>query len=109
MGAVDPSSSPFPTADRFCCVRPSSGGPELLVFGEAPSDRRGRLAERRDESSLGWLVDGDLVVSAAQVLDEGVSGGEYPEPGHGLDSAHRIHCHKLEREDMGMMSNFEVI
>jgi hypothetical protein len=31
----------------------------------------------------------DLVVSAAQVLHERVAGGEDPQPGHGLDPAHR--------------------
>jgi hypothetical protein len=35
------------------------------------------------------LVGGDLVVPAAQVLNEGVTGGEYPQPGDGLDPAHR--------------------
>jgi hypothetical protein len=28
-------------------------------------------------------------VAAAEVLHESVPGGEYPQPGHGLDSAHR--------------------
>jgi hypothetical protein len=47
------------------------------------------LGERRGESSPGWLVDSDLVVAAAKVLSESVTGGECAKPGHGLDSAHR--------------------
>jgi hypothetical protein len=47
------------------------------------------LGERRSESNPGWLVDGDLVVSAAQVLRERVSRSEYPKPRHGLYPAQR--------------------
>jgi hypothetical protein len=35
------------------------------------------------------LVGGDLVVTAAQVLNERVTGGDYSKPGHGLDAKHR--------------------
>jgi hypothetical protein len=49
----------------------------------------GQVTERRRESRISGLVGGQLVVAAAQVLDERVTGGEYPQPGHGLDPAHR--------------------
>jgi hypothetical protein len=75
--------------DRGCCVSPSSGRPELLVIRESPSDRPGQLGERRGESGPGWLVDGDLVVSPAQILDKRVPGSDYPKPGHGFHAAHQ--------------------
>jgi hypothetical protein len=47
---------------------------ELRVsFG---SDDLGQLGECDSESTTGRLVGGNLVVSAAQVLNEGVTGGK---------------------------------
>jgi hypothetical protein len=47
------------------------------------------LAERDGKSKVARLVGGDLVMAATQVLHERVAGGKYPQPGHGLDPAHR--------------------
>jgi hypothetical protein len=61
------------------CGRAKQAGPTSWR-----SDCSGQLAECRRESTLGGLVGGDLVVPAAQVLDEPVTGGEYPKPGLSL-------------------------
>jgi hypothetical protein len=45
---------------------------------ELRSDDLGQLGECDSESSTIPLVSGDLVVSAAEILDEGMTGGEDP-------------------------------
>jgi hypothetical protein len=71
---------------RVRCISRSRGVPSSRA--SLRSDCSGQLVEGRSESLPGGLVGGDLVVAAAQVLDEGMAGGEYPQPGHGLDPAH---------------------
>jgi hypothetical protein len=53
------------------------------------SDCGGQLTECDGEPMPAGLVGGDLIVPAPQVLDEPVTGRDYPKPGHGLDPAHR--------------------
>ena len=53
------------------------------------SNRGGYLAEHDGEPKAASLVGGDLVVAAAEVLDQRVTGGDHSQPGHGLDPARR--------------------
>ena len=69
-------------ADRGAC---RAGWSSELTPQIALASSRNATASRR----LRGLVGGDLVVAAAQVLHERVPGGEDPQPGHGLDPAHR--------------------
>jgi len=50
----------------------------LERWPDGPSDRYGELVEGSAELVTGGDVGGDVVVAAAQVLDDGVTGGENP-------------------------------
>ena len=53
------------------------------------SDRQGELVERGGNSKACWLLDRKLVVAAANVLDEGVSGDRDPGAVLLFEPAHR--------------------
>jgi len=52
-------------------------------------DRQSQLLERGDNSKACWLLDCQLVVAAAKVLDEGVSGDHDPGAVLLFEPAHR--------------------
>src|SRR5829696_1023966 len=52
------------------------------------SDRQGQLRKGSGHSSGRWLLDGQLVVSTANVLDEGVPGQDHPGAAILLEAAH---------------------
>src|SRR4029453_12854868 len=79
-------SRPLLALPGLCRIWPTGGMPKpLLAEG---SDRQSQLVERGGNSKAYWLLDCQLVVPAANVMDEGVSGDRDPgavvlfEPGH---------------------------
>ena len=70
-----------------CCVIGSDD-----VFGRRPgsgSDRQSQLGERRGNAQLRWDVHAEFVMSAAQILNEGVPGDDHLGCSIGEQPAHR--------------------
>ena len=67
----------------------SASGRRVRPGQAGRSDRPGEFGERGSNPQSRAFVDGDLVVSVAQVLDECVSGDDGLGGGVGLQSAHR--------------------
>ena len=72
---------------RLCCIW-STGGMPMPLLAEG-LDRQSQLLERGDNSKACWLLDCQLVVAAAKVLDEGVSGDHDPGAVLLFEPAHR--------------------
>ena len=72
-----------------CCVGPSVRAPGDGHAVVRPSDGDRELVEGLAEPVAVGYVGGDLVVAAAEVLDEGVPGGDDPRGPVALESAHR--------------------
>ena len=47
------------------------------------------LVERRRDTELRWSIGGEFIVTAADVLDEGMPGDDSPGADVGLEAAHR--------------------
>src|SRR6266516_4562858 len=67
-----------PRLEGGCCVVPPSGS-----VGAPPGSARGQIVTARLSKAVrsfvaGGGVGGDLVMAAAHVLHEGVTGGEHP-------------------------------
>jgi len=54
------------------------------------SDRQGESGERRSDPPPGWDVESEFVLSAAQVVDEGMSGDDHLGCSIGAQPAHRF-------------------
>jgi hypothetical protein len=61
----------------------------LKLQPPAESRCRGQLLERDGHRPVRWLVSGQLVVSAANVLDEGMAEGDHPGVAVLPEAAHR--------------------
>src|SRR6266851_1818923 len=75
---------------RQCCLRPSADIPGAWLCGLAGwSDGGGELVEGVADPVAGGDVGGEFVVAAAQILDEGVPGGDDPRGAVAFQAAHR--------------------
>jgi hypothetical protein len=70
-----------------CCVAPTCRALERDF--DLCSDRQGQLVERHGQPSGHRLLGGQLVVSAAKVLDEGMPDEHHPGVTVLLEAAHR--------------------
>jgi hypothetical protein len=52
-------------------------GRRVEPWSVSTSDRQGEFGERRGDSRPGWDVESKFVVSAAKVMEEGVSGDDH--------------------------------
>jgi len=74
---------------RRCCIVSSRGTPQRPRGAPARSDGEGEVVEGDAGPVAGRDFGGDVVVAAAQVLHEGMPGGEDPRGAVAFQPAHR--------------------